>query len=127
MAISKIKGPLLADNLERRGVNLVIDNDLVFFNVENRRVGINNTEPGAELDVSGTISTNHLQSETLESGTGFVQTLAAETFDTTIAKLGDVKVQNSSISSESQTGDLGIYPSGNGKIVTNSVISGVVS
>jgi hypothetical protein len=60
MAISKIAGQMLKDNLERDGANLAIsdtvaDTPVVFFDIANSRVGVNNATPGAALDVTGNI------------------------------------------------------------------------
>lgn len=55
MAIGRISGPMLYSNLERQGANLVIDTDLLHFDVVNRRVGINTVSPGQDLDVPGNV------------------------------------------------------------------------
>ena len=61
MAISKIAGQMLKDTLERDGANLAIsdtvaDTPVIFVNVTNAKVGINNSAPTVELDVTGNIS-----------------------------------------------------------------------
>ena len=53
MAIGRITGPMLYSNLERQGVNLAIDANLVYADVTGRFVGINTATPGYTLDVSG--------------------------------------------------------------------------
>ncbi|CAB5214389.1 hypothetical protein UFOVP190_84 [uncultured Caudovirales phage] len=53
MAIARITGPMLQTDLERQGVNLSIDGNLVYADVSNRRVGIGNTSPQYTLDVNG--------------------------------------------------------------------------
>lgn len=55
MAIGKISGVMLQSNLERQGVNLSFDGNLVYFDVNNRRLGIKTTSPQYELDVAGTV------------------------------------------------------------------------
>ena len=48
MAVGKITGQMLGNtsgNLERDGVDLVFDNDLIYLDVTNRRVGIKTTSP----------------------------------------------------------------------------------
>ena len=54
MAVSKIKGQILSDNLQRSGVNLAIETDLLFFDVTNNRVGIKDGTPSDTLSVTGT-------------------------------------------------------------------------
>ena len=52
-SLGRITGQMLNQNLERSGVNLVIDANLTQFDVSNRRVGINTTTPAYTLDVTG--------------------------------------------------------------------------
>ena len=60
MAIGKISGQMLQSDLVRQGVDLAIDSTLVYFDVANRRVGVNNTTPNVELTVSGNLYANYL-------------------------------------------------------------------
>jgi hypothetical protein len=53
MAIGKITGQMLNYNLDRAGLPLVIDTDLTYFDVANRRLGVNTTSPQYPLDVNG--------------------------------------------------------------------------
>jgi len=52
MAIARINGPMLQANLERQGTNIQIDL-AAFFDVNNYRVGVNNTNPQYTLDITG--------------------------------------------------------------------------
>ena len=72
MAIGKITGQMLNSNLERAGSNLVIDANLVYFDVNNRLVGINNTNPAYALDVTGNAHLGNLYilGNTITSQTG---------------------------------------------------------
>ena len=54
MAIGRISGPLLKANLLRNGVNLAFETNLLYLDVNNSRVGINNANPQYDLDVGGT-------------------------------------------------------------------------
>ena len=45
MAIGRISGPMLVPNLERQGVDLSIEGNLIYFDVTNKRVGINTSTP----------------------------------------------------------------------------------
>lgn len=56
MAIGRISGPMLVPNLERQGIDLSVDGDLIYFDVGRRRVGINTDSPAVELDVVGNVS-----------------------------------------------------------------------
>lgn len=55
MAIGKINGPMLQPNLERQGVNIAIDTDLTYWDVNNRYVGIKTDTPNYPLDVMGNV------------------------------------------------------------------------
>lgn len=60
MAIGRISGPMLLRNLERQGQDLSIDGNLIYFDVNRRRIGINTSTPNVALDVVGSanISSN---------------------------------------------------------------------
>lgn len=55
MAIGRVSGPMLFANLERQGYDLQVDNGLIYFDVNQRRVGINTDSPDAELAVVGNV------------------------------------------------------------------------
>lgn len=55
MAISKIHGQMLRNNLLRDGEAAAIDTDLLYLDVLSRRVGINTVFPDYELSVNGTL------------------------------------------------------------------------
>ena len=61
MAVGRISGPLLKDNLLRNGVNLAFETNLLYLDVVNGRIGINTATPDHELSVSGTTRTTNLQ------------------------------------------------------------------
>lgn len=60
MAIGRINGPMLYNNLERLGVDLAIDGNLIYFDVTNRRVGISNSTPQYAFDSPGNVRTANL-------------------------------------------------------------------
>lgn len=53
MAIGRISGSMLFSNLERQGYDLAFDGNLIYLDVNQRYVGINNSTPEHELDVRG--------------------------------------------------------------------------
>jgi hypothetical protein len=61
MAIGRISGPLLKANLVRDGVDLAFETDLLYLDVVNSRIGINNASPTTDLDVTGITRTTTLQ------------------------------------------------------------------
>lgn len=52
MAINRISGNILADDL-RRGANLAVQGNLLYIDVVNNRVGVNNSSPVQTLSVTG--------------------------------------------------------------------------
>ena len=60
MAVGRISGPLLKANLLRDGVDLAFENDLLYLDVINGRVGIKTTTPSDHLTVNGTSRTTDL-------------------------------------------------------------------
>lgn len=60
MAIGRISGPLLKSNLIRDGVDLAFENDLLYLNVSDSRIGINTATPEYTLDVVGTTRSSNL-------------------------------------------------------------------
>ena len=89
MALGRISGPLLKANLLREGVPLAFENDLLYLDVENSRIGINNSNPQYALDVSGTTRTTFLES-------------------TTSANIGEISILSNIISTSSNELVLGV-------------------
>jgi hypothetical protein len=88
MAIGRISGPLLKANLLREGVNLAFENDLLYLDVNNSRIGINNANPQYDLDVIGTTRAPALEVSTL-------------------ANIGSVNITGTTISTTQPTLSLG--------------------
>lgn len=74
MAIGKITGTMLYNNLERQGVDLAIDANLTYWSVTNRRVGINNSNPLYSLDSPGNAKIANLviTGNSISSNTGVI-------------------------------------------------------
>jgi hypothetical protein len=104
MAISKIAGQMLKDNLERDGANLAIsdteaDTPVVFVDITNSRVGINNDTPSVELDITGNINATSITvTEDISSNTMVV---------TDNAVIAGVTITGNSVSAESGILELG--------------------
>lgn len=60
MAINYIKGQILSENLERDGIDLAFDTDLVYLDVGANSVGINTTTPASTLEVVGNITVGNI-------------------------------------------------------------------
>jgi hypothetical protein len=136
MAVGRISGPLLKDNLLRNGVNLAFETSLLYLDVVNSRVGINTTTPANELSVNGTTRTTNLYtSNTATLGTFTFSGSTISSLNSTITLSpagpnatiyqGTISVNNLTISGNTinATGvntDINITPSGTGKINLNS-------
>jgi hypothetical protein len=72
MAIGKISGVMLKDNLERQGVNLSFDGNLAYLDVTNRRLGVGTASPQYGLDVPANVRVANLTvlGNTITSNTG---------------------------------------------------------
>ena len=64
MAVGRISGPLLKSNLIRNGIDLAFENDLLYLDVNNLRVGVKTSSPQYELDINGTTKTTNLVVDT---------------------------------------------------------------
>ena len=108
MAIGRISGQMLFSNLERQGIDLAFDSNLIYLDVNNRRVGINANAPQYSFDVNGNVRFANLYvlGDALTSDTGRID-------------LGSSA--NVVISGGSQ--DYVLYTDGNGNLQWGSVSS----
>ena len=58
--LGKVAGTMLKDNLVRNGVDLILDGNLMYWDVANRRVGIATTAPGNTLTVNGYVTASNV-------------------------------------------------------------------
>lgn len=101
MAVGRISGPLLKDNLLRNGVNLAFETSLLYLDVVDSRIGINTATPAYDLDVNGTTRSTNL-------------------YATTQANLATFTISGNTISSSSNT--INLTPSGSNPTVFSSAI-----
>ena len=136
MAIGRISGPLLKANLIRDGVDLAFETDLLYLDVNNSRIGVNNSTPATDLDVNGTTRTTTLTVDNqLDIGnltiTGNTISTSASTINFTAAsgeatvynarlQVDDIEIIGNTIKTINSNADLEITPSGTGKLVINS-------
>jgi hypothetical protein len=62
--LGRISGPLLAENLLRRGTDLAFETQLLYLDVTNGRIGIHTSSPTNELQVVGTARTTNVTVDT---------------------------------------------------------------
>jgi hypothetical protein len=93
--IGRINGPMLKENLERQGVDLSFDTNLLYLDVNNKRIGINNSLPSEELDINGNV-------------------LIAN----------NILIANTGISTLATNANITFAPNGSGKVILNYLSSG---
>jgi hypothetical protein len=136
MAVGRISGPLLKDNLLRNGVNLAFETSLLYLDVVNSRVGINTASPAYDLDVNGTTRTTNLQvtnsttigqltigNSTISSTNSTITFLPngvnGVVYQGTIS-VGQLRVNTNVISSTGTNTDINISPNGTGSVNLNA-------
>ena len=111
MAVGRITGPLLASNLRRDGVNIAFETNLLYIDVVNGRIGIRQSTPLYELDVTtGTIRAAKLIVNTATIGlVTITSTTSSSTMSTTYGPISLVPGGNDQINLNANTfvrGDL---------------------
>ena len=143
MAIGRISGPLLKDNLLRNGANLAFETDLLYLDVQNRRIGVKTNSPQYALDVNGIARVTDLEitnnvfqigNITIDGNNNVISTTAQEfaiaTADNTIVGnrvlVGDLEINNNFLENTNTNSDLYIRANGTGEvnIVGNTNITG---
>lgn len=112
---------MLRDNLIRNGVDLVIDSNLAYFDVSNRRLGINTVMPRFDLDVRGVINAN-----TIVATTSLVAPNGNNSYPPT-AVSGQIRFNTVSTSLEVYTGSVwqavGTGTGGGNVVISNSYVT----
>ena len=117
MAIGKISGLMLQSNLERQGVPLSFEGNLLYIDVNALKIGIKNTSPEYELDVTGTVRAN--------SYIGVSTTLSGNITAGNVVVSGAVIAGNTTVSSIDANGSVtGITGSFTGNVVSGNLYSG---
>jgi len=132
MAVGRISGPLLKDNLLRNGVNLAFETSLLYLDVVNSRVGINTTTPQYDLDVNGTTRTTNLTAttnaniatftfngNTVSSSSNTINFLPTGTNPTVfsgVVSVGNLQLTTNTISATNTNGSINITANGTGGI-----------
>ena len=89
--INRINGPMLSNNLSRLGVDLAFENDLLYIDVNNNRIGIKNNMPTVTLDVNGTVMIG-----------------------------GNLKITGANLASNITDGNINLTPNGSGIVVVTT-------
>ena len=138
MAVGRISGPLLKENLLRNGVNLAFETNLLYLDVVNSRVGIKTASPAYDLDVAGTTRSTNLYASTQAvlgnitisgntiSGTGNITITpggGSPSVIVTTAGIGNLQLTGNTLSSTNTNGAINIAANGTGVINLNSSVN----
>jgi hypothetical protein len=132
MAIGRISGQLLQDNLTRAGTNLAFETNLLYLDVNNNRIGIKTIPTQYELEINGTTRTTNL--EVTNSATIANVSISGNTIQSTTSTLsllasglnsvvynnrltvGNISLATNIISGTVTNGNIEIQPNGLGKL-----------
>ena len=134
MAVGRISGPLLKSNLIRNGIDLAFETDLLYLDVNNQRIGIKNSSPEHELDVTGTTRTTDLivtnradladvtvEGNTISTTNPF---LNLATLDTVVAlnkiRIDSIDIEGNAITTNDSNANLEFRPNGTGAVNVHS-------
>ena len=134
MAVGRISGPLLKANLIRNGIDLSFETDLLYLDVNNQRIGVKNTAPQYELDVSGTTRTTDLIVDNIAdiadiniSGNTISTSqpyLNLATLDSIVAlnkiRIDSIDIEGNAISTNDTNANLEFRPNGTGSVDIHS-------
>jgi hypothetical protein len=128
MAVGRISGPLLKENLIRNGIDLSFETDLLYLDVNNQRIGIKTTSPTHELQISGTTKTTNLIVDTqadIANITVVGNTISSSqpflnlgTLDNVVyqnkARIDSIDIEGNVISTNNSNANLEFRPNGTG-------------
>jgi hypothetical protein len=127
--IGRISGIMLKDNLDRLGVPLAFETDLIYLDVTNNQVGIKTTSTSDEFTVSGTVKTTNLISDStlgngnLEISSGEISTIlgnlnftAQDRVEAPEIKTVNIDLSSKVISSYTTDTDIEFRPHGTGSL-----------
>lgn len=93
--LGRIGGQVLSDNLLRAGIDLAFENDLLYLDVTNRKIGIRRSVPVYDLDVNDDIRTNDLV-VTNQLAPGNLRINAPNTISTSVGPI-NVRINGSTL------------------------------
>lgn len=136
MAVGRISGPLLKDNLLRNGVNLAFESSLLYLDVNSHRIGINTASPQYSLDVVGTTRSTNLEVTNISELASF--TFSGDTISSTSSTINfvpsgtngvvyqgraligtELEISGNTIATLGTNQDLNITTAGTGKVTVN--------
>jgi len=134
MAVGRISGPLLKSNLIRNGIDLAFETDLLYLDVSNQRIGVKNSSPQYDLDITGTMRStnisvdNNLDIANINITGNTISTsqtyLNLGTLDNIVyqnkARIDGIDIQGNVISTNDSNSNLEFRPNGTGEVHVHS-------
>jgi hypothetical protein len=131
MAINYVKGQILAANLERDGINL---------SISNANVGINKVSPTTALDVAGVVTVGNITISNvgnIDMGNKYINNLSmpvaaydavpkAYVDSATGNSLANLRVANTTITTDGTIGNITIQPTSTGVVIINTTTGLVI-
>jgi hypothetical protein len=134
--LGRITGPLLAENLLRNGFNLSFSNDrtnpattLLFLDVNNNKIGVNQTAPTRDLSIAGTsniptviattsanIASLEFSAGKIENFSGNINVTAGDYINISTLQIGDIEINDNYITTTETSADLELRANAAGKI-----------
>jgi hypothetical protein len=139
MAINRISGNILQDNLQR-GSDLSIQGNLIYFDVINNRVGIKTSSPSDDFEIDGIFRIGNVvitAGGNINAGNVNINNLAAPVANSDAAtkfyadsiaansNIGNFTFSNTTISTSVSPGNITLLPTANSTVIINTV-SGLV-
>jgi hypothetical protein len=138
----RISGPLLADNLKRNGINLAFDNQVLYLDVVNNRVGFNSLSPvndlftptaidsiGLLVDNTADIGNFIISTSTIQNPLGTITISPNQSSNPTIVvpqlSTANLLFSGNTISDIVQDDSINITANGTGSITFNNGVSDV--
>ena len=139
MAINRISGNILQDNLQR-GADLSIQGNLIYFDIVNNRVGIKTSNPSDDFEVDGILRIGNVvitAGGNINAGNVNINNLAAPVANSDAAtklyadniaansNIGNFTFSNTTISTSVSPGNITLLPTANSTVIIDTV-SGLV-
>ena len=127
--VGRISGPLLFANLERNGIDLAFETDLIYLDVTGDKIGISNASPSHPLHVLDTtrtvsliadtqadIANFNIQNTTIQPFPGDVILDARYKITSSNVKTSDIFIDDNYIRTTNSNSNLELRPNGTGKV-----------
>jgi len=127
--VGRISGPLLFANLERNGIDLAFETDLIYLDVTGNKIGIRNSSPTNDLhildttrtvslitDTQADIANINIQDTTIQPFPGNLFLDARYKITANNIQTGDVFIDDNYISTTNSNSNLELRPNGTGRV-----------